>query len=584
MAKAVMRMTSAEPTGAGEVLSWVRPLNHAGIASLLHRTHGPVYTIEFMGCTAGLFALYGVMLWMAKGVRQGWLFAAVAAVAAAVAMGVCLCAPAMLSSDVYAYAHYGRVLAAYGADAHAAPPAGSGATDPFLCNGWYSFIPSVYGPLWTVICAGIVRMGGGHVGLTLLMLRGLEGAASMCAGWLVWAILRRLAPERATLGMVLYLWNPLALMESAMGGHNDACMMALALLAVWLHLRGQRAGVVVALLVSALVKVITAPLVPLYLLMTVRELADWKQRGSFLVKAVGGCAVTLALSMAAARMSPNGLLMQTASSAAYYENNYHELLFKGLRWVLGEPADSLNAPMDFRTYWVATNGRAIVHAGTANKTPDLAMLRSGQPLLVISDEDSDDWLRVYDPVDHLQGYVDWPHLVVIDDPPNAEKDATVRRLSGWPPDWPTVVMANRLIRLGTWGLFVLFGLVAAWRAVNLVTFLRWGTWFFLAAQLLVFTRIWPWYVVWPLAYGALRPGSWGARLAVLMSAGMMMMYGLLDFTNTPYDWAYEYRSVFCILGPVVMVLAWSGASVWNRRRLESASRVKSDGGIAMEMG
>ena len=65
---------------------------------------------------------------------------------------------------------------------------------------------------------------------------------------------------------------------------------------------------------------------------------------------------------------------------------------------------------------MGANGRAVLHAGTGNKTEDIALLRSGQPLLVISDEDSDDWLRVYDPVDHLQGYVDWEHLVVIDDP------------------------------------------------------------------------------------------------------------------------------------------------------------------------
>jgi len=565
MTRVVMRMTTAEPTGAGEVLWWVRPLNHAGIVSLLHRTHGLLYTMEFAGCWAGLFALYGVMLWMAKGVRSGWLFAAVAGIGAALGMGVLLCGPAMLSSDVYAYAHYGRVLAAYGADAHAAPPAGSDATDPFLCKGWYEFIPSVYGPLWTVICAGIVKAAGARVGLTLLLMRGLEAGASLWAGGLIWAILRRVAPERAALGLVMYLLNPLVVMESAMGGHNDACMMALALLAVWLHVRGHAAGAAVALMVSALVKVITGPLAPLYIVMTLRGMRGWRERGVFLLKAMGGCAVAVGVSMAGARMSPSGLLIQTASSAAYYENNYHELLFKGVRWALGEKADSLNAPMDFRTYWVGANGRAVLHAGTGNKTEDIALLRSGQPLLVISDEDSDDWLRVYDPVDHLQGYVDWEHLVVIDDPPNAESDATVKRLSGWPPDWPTVVMANRMIRVGTWGLFALFGLVAAWRAVDLETFLRWGTWFFLAALLLVFTRIWPWYVIWPLAYGALRPGSWGARMAVALSAGMMLMNAVFDLVNTGYDWAYDYRSVICIVLPAGVVFCWWGWVGWVRR-------------------
>ena len=551
LVRVVPRIGSAEPTAVGAVFSRVRPLTHESLLTIQKRTNGFGYTGNFIACCAGLFAVYGIMLWVAKGVRSGW-FALASGAASAGFMGVLLFAPAMLSSDTYAYAYYGRLLAVYGVDAHAAAPAGS-LKDPFLAGGWYQFVPSVYGPLWTVISGGVVLAGRGHVGLTLLLLRALEACAALGAGALIWVILKRLSPERAVLGTVLFLWNPLVVIESALSGHNDTCMMFLALLAVWLHLRGSRTGAVVALTLSALVKVITAPLVPLYILMTLRGSADWKQGAWFVGRAGLGAAAAVGLSVLCARMSPNGLTVHTAGSAQFFENNYHELLFKGLRRLLGEPADSIEAPMDFRPYWVATNGPAVLHAGVSNKTADLCRLKSGQALLAISDEDSDYWLRLYDPASRLQGYVDWTHLTVIDNPPIADTDPTAQRLSGWPPDWPTVVKANRLIRLTTWGLFIAFGLVAAWKTVDFDSFLVWSIAFFLASQLLVFTKIWPWYAVWPLAFGALKPASQGTRLAIMLSAGMLTIYALFDYSASDrWYWINEYRSIPTIVLPVVL--------------------------------
>jgi len=563
------RLNSAGPTGVGEVLSWARKMSPEDLDLIRRRTHGRSYAIEFIGCCAGLFALYGMMLWVAKGLKRGWL-AGVSAALPAIFMGVLICAPVMLSSDVYAYSYYGRLLSVYGVDAHATPPKSS-LTDPFLLGGYYKFVPSVYGPLWTVISAGLTRAGGSHIGLTLLMFRMLEVAAALGCGVLIWLILKRLAPERAALGMVLFPWNPLVVMESAMSGHNDTCMMALALLAVWLHLRGWKAGAVLALALSALVKVITWPLVALYMLMVLRRTNGWKERALFIGQAGMGVAAAVVLTTFCARMSPNGLTAHTAGSADFYENNYHELVFKGLRRLLGEEADTLNAPMDFQTWWVVTTNRTVLHEGTSNKSKDLCRLKPEQVLLVLSNEDSEDWLRVYDPADRLQGYVDWMHLDGIDDPPNADDDPAVRRLSGWPPaDWDTVITANRWIRVVTWSLFVGFGLLAAWKTTDIESFLVWGTAFFLASQLLVFTRIWPWYLIWPLAFGALKPTGSGIRLAVLLSAGMMASYALLDYVRTPWDWVYEYRSIPTIVVPVAVFAFLDG-----RFRRRDGGRVDS---------
>jgi hypothetical protein len=550
----VPQVGSAEPTSAHSLFPWVKPLTHEALQAVQKSTDNFWYTGKFVACCAALFLLYALMVWAARGMRSRW-FPGIALGLSALLMAVLICAPAMLSSDTYAYAYYGRLLTVYHVDAHAPVPAGS-LHDPFLAGGWYDFVPSVYGPLWTILSGGLALAGGGHVGLTLFLFRLLQAISVLGTGAFIWLILKRIAPEQAPLGAALFLWNPLVLMECALGGHNDNCMMLLAVLAVWLHLRGSKIGAVLALTLSALIKVITGPLAPLYMLMIARNCASWRERALFAGRACLAAGLALALSMIGARMSPNGLLVHTASSAQFFENNYHELLFKGLRRLLGEHADSIEAPMDFRTYWVAVCGSRGLREGVSKDTNELCRLKPNQPLLVISDEDSDNWLRVYDPARKMQGYVDWPHLTVIPDPPIATTDPVAQRLSGWPPDWPTVSEANRILRVATWSLFIAFGLLAAWKTTDFDKFLLWGTAFLLAAQLLVFTKIWPWYAVWPLAFGAFKPKSGGMRLALMLSAGMSIMYVLFDFSASErWRWVNDCRSLPCIVLPVLLFAA-----------------------------
>ena len=172
-----------------------------------------------MACCAGLFVIYGIMVWVAKGTASR-RFAAAMAAAAGIYMAALICAPAMLSSDVYAYAHYGRLLAVDGVDAHgpgAMAEAGTNTSDPFSLDGYYDFVPSVYGPFWTLISAGLVKAGRDHVGLTVFLFRALEAAAALGSGALIWMILGQLSPRRAPLGLTIFLWNPLVVMGKRTG-------------------------------------------------------------------------------------------------------------------------------------------------------------------------------------------------------------------------------------------------------------------------------------------------------------------------------------------------------------------------------
>jgi hypothetical protein len=79
--------------------------------------------------------------------------------------------------------------------------------------------------------------------------------------------------------------------------------------------------------------------------------------------------------------------------------------------------------------------------------------------------------------------------------------------------------------------------------------------------LLVFTKIWPWYAIWPLAFGALKPGSNGARMAVMLSAGVSLLYAFIDYQETPWNVLFVCRSIPTIVIPALLfaVLRLSGA-------------------------
>jgi hypothetical protein len=60
--------------------------------------------------------------------------------------------------------------------------------------------------------------------------------AALC----LWGTLRRLRPEWAARGVLLFAWNPLILFETAGNGHNDMVMIAWMLAAMYLLARGGR--------------------------------------------------------------------------------------------------------------------------------------------------------------------------------------------------------------------------------------------------------------------------------------------------------------------------------------------------------
>ncbi len=175
------------------------------------------------------------------------------------------------AGDVVDYVTHGEELFYYRENPLVVPPGHLPGT-AFARYSAYRMAPSNYGPLWTWISALVVgALGRESLALNLLGFKGVAIAAYLAQALLVYALLRRRQPDLAPAGLVFFAWNPLVLYEFAVNGHNDATMMAFALLGIYFWERRRPLLMTAAFTLSFLVKIPTAPLLPLFLLAWARD-------------------------------------------------------------------------------------------------------------------------------------------------------------------------------------------------------------------------------------------------------------------------------------------------------------------------
>jgi hypothetical protein len=156
------------------------------------------------------------------------------------------------SADIASYASYGR-LAALGQNPYAMPggpaylPGGNHNPYTAIVNPMWRETPSVYGPIATWIQWGAARIGGPRPWLTIWVLMIATALAFLATGY----VLLRTAdnPVRATL---MWVANPLLIVELVMGGHLDAMLALVAITAIVVsrRCRKPRHDILVGLLVG----------------------------------------------------------------------------------------------------------------------------------------------------------------------------------------------------------------------------------------------------------------------------------------------------------------------------------------------
>lgn len=233
----------------------------------------PLPAALFLLTFAALFALYAIAYRLCRLQPARELAPFVLLLGLALALPLCLTYP-IGAGDVVDYVTHGEELAYFGENPLVIPPAWvEGAR--FAAYSAFRYISPNYGPLWIHISALVAwTMGNQSLLLNLLGFKAVAVLSYLAQAVFIYVILRRREPTHALAGLLFFAWNPLILYEFAVNGHNDATMMALALLGILFWELERPLLMTAALTLSLLIKIPTAPLMPLFLLAAARARSD----------------------------------------------------------------------------------------------------------------------------------------------------------------------------------------------------------------------------------------------------------------------------------------------------------------------
>lgn len=224
---------------------------------------GPFGGISFHATAAQFYLLLAVMtagyagaLAFGSTLRAHWVLGAVVALHV-----IFLLAPPLLSTDVFNYIDYGRLGAVHGLDPYTVTPSVAPHDPVYRFAHWRS-TASAYGPLFTLATYGLVKLG-----LTgaLWSLKLLAAAASLGCVALVWRIAARLGRPPLAAAAIFGL-NPMLLVWTVAGAHNDLLMLVALLGALALVVASREASGGVALVAAVAVKASAGLAIPFVVL------------------------------------------------------------------------------------------------------------------------------------------------------------------------------------------------------------------------------------------------------------------------------------------------------------------------------
>jgi hypothetical protein len=261
------------------------------------------------------------------------------------------------SADIFDYIFRGRMLANYGLSPLSVTPFEVKDLPFHRYVSWTKWVDA-YGPLWEYASAvvawsvmlfatsaeNLVRINQTCaiqpevctllakyvIGYRLFAI----GLTGVCGG-LIYAIVNRQSSNVTLAGaaLVVWLWNPLVVISTAVGAHNDVVMLAFALLSIWLALRDRWVLALFALFAAAHVKFTALVFLPVLCLWMAHRLSWARAVGNTLMS------IAIALPISFALYAPLGgwatLPRNFYERSLLSTNSLGELLYLFLRETAG---------------------------------------------------------------------------------------------------------------------------------------------------------------------------------------------------------------------------------------------------------
>lgn len=271
------------------LLAFVRPF------PLLHYAHGPYQDMgqisnhspvafwTFLGAFALLFGLLGIAWKLVRDRDEHALLWLILGLGAVFGLTMSFVYP-VTANDIFGYIAQSLVMIQYHRNPIAVAPAAF-PNDPLmsLTGGWAGYT-AAYGPLGLVIDALPAFIAHRNLLENLLLLKLMFSAATVLSAYLVYQLLRHVAPRRALGGALLVAWNPLILFETSANGHNDIVMMVFAIFALLLVAESSWTVGPGFLMAAALVKYAALLLLPLVLVYAVSRMESWRRQAVYLAR------------------------------------------------------------------------------------------------------------------------------------------------------------------------------------------------------------------------------------------------------------------------------------------------------------
>lgn len=171
------------------------------------------------------------------------------------------------SYDFFNYIFYGKIITYY----HQNPyqrRALDFPEDPMLgfMHWTHNYYP--YGPLWLIVTLPLSFLGFQELIPTMILFKGIAVASYLASSWFIYQILERINSKGKLVGLAIFAFHPLIIIESLVSAHNDIFMIMLSLAGFWLWLKKKYLFSWLALLASIGVKFATGFLIPAFLLLS----------------------------------------------------------------------------------------------------------------------------------------------------------------------------------------------------------------------------------------------------------------------------------------------------------------------------